>query len=81
MSYKTVNAYRKSIGESTVQKPREAQFSEELLTETFKSLSQDLSTVITEKDKCKEQLEKIKTIQKQLDYFKAILKDNLKAEN
>lgn len=81
MSYKTVNAYRKSICESTVQKPREAQFSEELLTETFKSLSQDLSTVTTEKEKCKEQLEKIKTIQKQLDYFKAILKANLKAEN
>ena len=35
MSYKTVNAYRKSICESTVQKPRESQFSEELLTETF----------------------------------------------
>lgn len=81
MSYKTLNAYKNFIGESTVQKPRESQFSEEILTETFKSLSQDLSTDTTEKDKCKEQLEKIKTIQKQLDYFKAILKANLKAEN
>lgn len=76
VSYRLVNEYNKSIGNSTIDKTRENGFNSEIFNDIFNKISKNIDSV-SESD-YEEQLELIKMAQQQLRFLKSLLDTKFK---
>ena len=76
MSYSSLNKYKKSIGEKTIEKPRKNQFSNEKLQEALGKLPHGKEDIAKEEEQRTEQIKAVKMAQEQLKYLKAMLGDS-----
>lgn len=76
MSYFAVNTYKKSIGESTVRKPRESKFNAETLQNLLNKIPKHTEDISTDESIKKEQLDALKALQAQLKYLKILIETN-----
>lgn len=76
MSYRLVRDYKKSIGETTIRKPRPTKFNSAVLQESFSKINQDIENL--PESEFENQLEVIKATQQQLKYLQSLLESKMK---
>ena len=75
MYYRLVRDYKNSIGETTVRKPRPTKFDSAVLKESLDKINQDVENL--PESEFKNQLEAIRTAQKQLKYLQSLLETKM----